>query len=273
MPVFMDRHAAPPGLSLNEALAVHQLDLAVQGKHDCRSMTFWLDPARGFINCLVDAPAKESVLAMHDEAHGQIPAEIMEVHPELVLAFLGRLDDLPSQAATAPIDSAFRCIMFTDLKDSTAITTRLGDERAMDVIRTHDRIVRDALARHGGREVKHTGDGIMASFASCADAVNSAVLAARSFASYNAELPEVALNVRIGLSAGEPVAQNNDLFGTAVQLAARVCAHAEAGEILVSDAVCNAFDHASASFTNRGAHMFKGFDEPVTVHAVVWQEV
>jgi class 3 adenylate cyclase len=272
MPVYMDRHAAA-GVSLAEALAVHELDLAVQAKHGCQSRTFWLDEARGFLNCLVEAPAKEMVVAMHSEAHGQIPSEIMEVHPELVFAFLGRLDDLSSETSTTPaIDSAFRCIMFTDLKDSTAMTVRLGDLRAMELIRTHDAIVRGALAKQGGREVKHTGDGIMAAFVTAPDAVACAIDIGRGFANYNAANPEVELHVRIGLSAGEPVVQNNDLFGTAVQLAARLCAHAQPDEVLVSDAVRNVCPELPALFMPRGEQQLKGFDGAVTVYSVAWRE-
>jgi len=263
----MDRHAAP-GITLSEALVAHDRDVAVQGKHGCRARTFWLDDARGFINCLIDAPSKEAVVSMHDEAHGQIPSEIIEVHPDLVLAFLGRLDDLPVDAArSSPTDSSFRAILFTDLVGSTAMTARYGDAAAMQFVRDHDAIVRTALAQHRGREIKHTGDGIMASFAMTFDAVTAAIQMQREFARHNREA-DVPLHVRIGISAGEPLCENNDLFGACVQLAARLCAHAQAGEILVSQTVVETIGRDAPQPTPRDAAMLKGFDMPTPIFSV-----
>jgi class 3 adenylate cyclase len=267
MPTFMDRHAAP-GLTLSEALAAHDMDLAVQTTHNCRSLTFWLDESRGYLNCLVSAPAMDDVLAMHKASHGQMPHEIMEVHPDLVMAFLGRLDDLHSDTTKAPVDSSFRTVMFTDLQGSTAMTTRLGDARAMELLREHDTIVRAALAQNRGREVKHTGDGFMASFAVAGDAVAAAVAIQNGFAAYNARSPETELHVRIGLCGGEPVAENNDLFGTVVQLAARLCDRAGADETLAQWDLRELCPEVQSRFIERGEFQLKGFDRPVRACAI-----
>ena len=106
---------------------------------------------------------------------------------------------------------------------------RLGDDGAMRLLRIHDGIIREALARHEGLEVKHTGDGIMASFDSVQAALACAVAIQQGFAAHNASHPEPPLMVRIGMSAGEPVAESDDLFGAAVQLAARLCDYAQPG--------------------------------------------
>jgi class 3 adenylate cyclase len=261
----MDRHLAP-GVTMRDAIAIHELDLAVEAKHGCRCLTFWVDEARGLVNCLVEAPEKDALVAMHMESTGQPTAEILEVHPDLVMAFLGRLDDLPSTSA-APVDSSMRTVMFTDLKDSTAMTTRLGDTAAMEHLRIHDEIVRRALAQHRGREVKHTGDGFMTSFAFAPDAVACAIALQREFAAYNARRPAVELHVRVGLSAGEPVVQNNDLFGRTVQLAARICAHAQPGEVIAHESVRDL--SAGISFVDKGHALFKGFEKPERIFAVV----
>ncbi len=107
----------------------------------------------------------------------------------------------------------------------------------MEFLRVHDRIVRDALAAAKGREVKHTGDGIMASFVSAAAAVRCAMQIQRELARREREEQDHHIKVRIGGAAGEPVEQNNDIFGTTVQLAARLCSHAQPDQILVSTAV------------------------------------
>ena len=120
--------------------------------------------------------------------------------------------------------AALRVIMFTDLKDSTAMTTRLGETKALHLLRIHNAFTRNALREHAGREVKHLGDGIMASFASVVQALDCAISIQKTLASFNCENAETPLHLRIGLSAGEPVEDDNDLFGATVQLAARLCA-------------------------------------------------
>lgn len=162
-------------------------------------------------------------------------------------------------------------ILFTDIESSTALTGHLGDERAQELVRAHNRIVRDALARHGGSEIKHTGDGIMASFASATGGLECAIEVQRLVAARNEEA-EVAFRVRIGLNAGEPVAEESDLFGTAVQLAARISSHAEAGQILVSNVVRELVSGKPFLFADQGDVPLRGFDEPVRVFEVRWRE-
>jgi hypothetical protein len=106
---------------------------------------------------------------------------------------------------------------------------------AQYVVRTHNRIVRSALVNYMGREIKHTGDGIMASFTTVSNAVEAAVETLRRVAANNAAEGDIPLHLRIGINAGEPVIEDDDLFGVTVQLAARLCAAAEADQILVSE--------------------------------------
>ena len=131
------------------------------------------------------------------------------------------------------MDTGLRAVLVTDIVGSTELTARLGDAAALELVRVHDALVRRALASHDGREVKHTGDGIMAAFEDVANAVRAAADIQRRFSVYNAEASE-SLRVRIGIHAGEPVADHNDLFGATVQLAFRLCSEAEADGIMVS---------------------------------------
>jgi class 3 adenylate cyclase/pimeloyl-ACP methyl ester carboxylesterase len=175
----------------------------------------------------------------------------------------------------SPGAGAFRTILFTDMEGSTARGQRLGDARAQAVRRTHDKIVRDALGVHGGGEIKHTGDGIMASFALASQAVACAIAIQEAIATQShpeTAQPAAPLRVRVGLNAGEPIAEEQDLFGTAVDLAARIAATAEPGEILVSDVVRQLVAGKGFLFNNRGEHALKGFEDPVRVWAVLWSE-
>ena len=164
-----------------------------------------------------------------------------------------------------------RAIVFTDIRGSVAQTIELGDDGHMAVLRAHNDIVRRALQQHGGREVKHTGDGIMAAFGSVSTAVEFAINAQRAFAAWNAE-SEPALQVGVGISAGEPVTDDNDdLFGAVVQLAARLCGAAEAGDIAVSVAVRELCLGKRFTFVERDPMPLKGIPEPVHVYAVSWR--
>jgi len=157
------------------------------------------------------------------------------------------------------------------VEGSTALTQRLGDAKAQDVLRTHNRIVRDALKAHSGSEIKHTGDGIMASFASASRALECAIAMQRAFAAHN-ESAEQPIRVRIGLNAGEPVAEEKDLFGTAVQLAARICAQAEPGEILAPIVVRELAAGKGFLLADRGDVALRGFEDPVRLYEVRWRE-
>jgi len=157
-------------------------------------------------------------------------------------------------------------ILFTDMEGSTALTQQVGDERAQDHVRQHNLVVREALRTHTGKEIKHTGDGIMASFASARGAVDCAIAIQRALAD------DDGLRVCIGLNAGEPVAEEQDLYGTSVQLAARVCAEANGGEILVSNVVRELAAGKGFLFNDRGDRALKGFEDPVRLYEVRWQE-
>jgi class 3 adenylate cyclase len=161
-------------------------------------------------------------------------------------------------------------ILFTDIERSTTLTQRLGDAKAHEFLRTHNAIVRDALKAHGGTEIKHTGDGIMASFPSASRAIECAVDIQKAVASHLEQRPEPPLRVRIGLNAGEPVVEEKDLFGIAVQLAARICAQARPGQILASNVVQELAAGKGFLFSDYGEVALRGFEKPVALHEVAW---
>ena len=163
-------------------------------------------------------------------------------------------------------------IFFTDMEGSTTLTQRLGDARAQEVLRIHNSIVRKALKAHGGTEIKHTGDGIMASLTSASRALDCAIAIQRDFAQHNESNLAIPIRVRIGLNAGEPVVEDQDLFGTAVQLAARICAHAEPGQVLVPIVVRELAAGKRFLFDDRGTVALRGFEERVRLYEVRWRE-
>jgi class 3 adenylate cyclase len=159
-------------------------------------------------------------------------------------------------------------ILFTDLEGSTAMTQRLGDARAQEVVRAHNTIVRREIAARGGAEIKHTGDGLMATFPSASRAIAAAGAIQAASRAYNAEHPATAFNIAIGLNAGEPVAEDADVFGSAVQLAARTCAEARGGQILATNVVRELVLGKGVLFEDVGSSVLKGFNDPVHLYDV-----
>jgi class 3 adenylate cyclase len=271
MPIFMDRHDMRD-LTAEDVAEAHRKDLEIQDQYGVKYLTYWYDSQRCTGFCLVDAPDAATAAHVHREAHGEIASEIIPVDLATVEAFLGRISDprLASRAPSPQMDAGLRAIMVTDIVGSTELTARLGDIAALELVRVHDALVRRGLVTHGGREVKHTGDGIMAVFDDAAKAVLAAADIQRRFSAYNADATED-LRVRIGIDAGEPVAEHNDLFGATVHLAFRLCAEAEADGILVSETVRKLCGQDVARFVGLGARRLKGFAQRTPVFRFEWR--
>ena len=180
--------------------------------------------------------------------------------------------DAQQTAAAASYTDAPVTLLFTDIEGSTTLTERLGDAKAQELLRDHNDIVREALSARGGSEVKHTGDGIMASFPSATGALEAAIAMQRSFAKRNEEQPDEAIRVRIGLNTGEPVREGDDLFGTSVQLARRICDKAAPGQILASNVVRELVAGKGFLFADLGETAMRGFEDPIRVYEVRWSE-
>lgn len=159
-------------------------------------------------------------------------------------------------------------VMFTDIIGSTEFTQIHGDKLQMELVQAHDRIVRQAVEDHNGRWIKHTGDGAMLAFDRPLQAVRAAVQIQSEVRVHNEIMPALPLKLRIGVSAGQPIKAGDDLFGSTVQLSARVCALAEAGQIVVADAVNQACNGTGFAFLSLGMRSLKGFPEPQAVYAV-----
>lgn len=163
-------------------------------------------------------------------------------------------------------------VLFTDIAGSTAMTQNLGDAGAQQVVRAHNRVVREALTMWNGKEVKHTGDGIMASFVKTSDSLDAAMQMQREATEYTEQNPDKPLHLKIGINAGEPISEDNDLFGSTVQMSARIVDKAQAEEIFVSEIVRGICAGKTYKFVNRGTYPMKGFDTDPVLYEVVWRE-
>jgi class 3 adenylate cyclase len=161
------------------------------------------------------------------------------------------------------------CVMFTDIVGSTEFTQTHGDAKQFEMVQAHNRIVRAALQEFSGREIKHTGDGIMAAFDDASLAVRAALRIQSEIKAHRAVSPDIGMALRIGLAAGEPIKSGDDLFGSTVQLAARVCAVAAGDQTVITDSVREISEAIGAEFADLGERPLKGFKTPVRVHAVL----
>ncbi|MFZ3211374.1 MAG: nickel-binding protein [Terriglobales bacterium] len=269
MPLYMDVHRNLQARPEDVAMA-HSMDLSVQTKYGVRYTRYWHNPEAGCVYCLVEAPSLMDAIRVHKEAHGLVADQLIEVTMDQVDTFLGV--QRPTHSGTDPSDGAFRVVMFTDIAGSTALAGQLGDHRFHDILKTHNAVIREALNRHAGTEVKHTGDGILASFLSVCQGVECAVTIQNGFAVHNRNSEVQSIKVRVGLSAGEPVADHRDLFGATVNLAARVCAFAQPGQILAANVIRELCLGKSFVFSDIGEVELKGFAQPLRLHEVRWSD-
>jgi class 3 adenylate cyclase len=158
-------------------------------------------------------------------------------------------------------DRVLATVMFSDIVSSTERAARIGDRRWRETLDEHDRHVREALAAHGGREIKTTGDGFVALFDAPARAIRCAV-------SIRDRLHAQGLEVRIGLHSGEVELRGDDVGGIAVNIGSRVAEVGGAGEVIVSSTVRDLVAGSGIGFADRGVHGLKGVPEPLRLFAV-----
>jgi class 3 adenylate cyclase len=272
MPLYIDIHRIK-GATADDVAKAHLADVHKQHEHGVNCLKYWFNDSSGKIFCLIEAPSADAADRVHREAHGLLAEKIIEIDPDLVDTFFGNVAVDAQGAVVMPggegeRDTAIRTVMFTDIVGSTELTQRVGDKEAFLVLKIHDQIVRRALTEAKGREIKHTGDGIMACFVNAPDAVLCAANIQRAFSRWDNNEHEV--KVRIGAAVGEPVEHNQDLFGTTVQLAARLCARAEPEQILVTSDVYGLCGDHDLDFRELAPVSLKGFDTPIRVHTLQW---
>ncbi len=158
---------------------------------------------------------------------------------------------LTGSAGAPDPDRVLATVLFTDIVSSTKRAAELGDARWRSVLERHDEVARSQVDRFGGRAVKSTGDGLLATFDGPAAAVQCAV------AIVSAVRP-LDIEIRAGVHTGECELLGSDVAGMAVHIAARVCALADAGEVLASRTVRDLVVGSGIGFRDRGEHELKG---------------
>ncbi len=178
------------------------------------------------------------------------------------------MEPAPSASDASPAQTGVRTILFTDIEGHTQMMQRLGDDAGRSLLREHERITRDVIAKHGGDEIKTIGDAFMVSFGSVTAAAQCAIDLQQAITT---EPMTERLKIRIGLNAGEPIAEEGDLFGSSVIIASRIVSQANGGEILVSDVVRGLLSGKPFMFADRGDVALRGFEDPIRLYELRWQ--
>jgi class 3 adenylate cyclase len=168
---------------------------------------------------------------------------------------------LTGARASVPVDRVLATVLFTDIVGSTEKASALGDRRWRELLENHHSTVRGNLARFRGREVKTTGDGILATFDGPARGVRCACAIAE-------EIHSLGIDVRAGLHTGECEVMGDDVGGIAVHIGARVASLAGAGEVLVSRTVKDLVAGSGLRFADRGNQILKGVPGDWQIYAV-----
>lgn len=179
------------------------------------------------------------------------------------------LDTITEELQQRTHESTFSVVVFTDLESSTSYMAGAGDSDAREVMRQYDLRTDSALAKHGGIRVKGTGDGVLATFGSVADALACVIELARDIdeAVQRGDLP---MRLRVGMHVGETIADMGDVHGTVVNLTARVVDQADGGEILVTDTIRQIIVGSSYEFKSLGEVELKGIPDPIRLHRLDW---
>lgn len=237
MPIFMDRHYLPEEATAEIVAQLHQEDLKIQDKYNCRGLTYWFDDKRKTAFCLVEAPNKEAITKMHKNAHGEVPNQIIEVNAAVVESFLGRIED-PEKSQNTKLniinDPAFRTIMIIGIEYHSL--KNYDSFRHFSNMQDYIESVAEIILHFKGRIVNNTEDRFMVSFESVSNALMCATQVQSKFNVFFAEDGSKFVELKIGINAGIPVTEKAAIFEDTIKLAERMFYVVNA-EIVVSSEV------------------------------------
>ena len=209
MPLFLDLHELPEGITAQHVAEMHQADLDIEHEYNCRGLTYWCDEIRKTAFCLIEAPNKQALIDLHENAHGAIPTRIIEVNDTIVESFLGRIED-PEKSKNVSLniinDPAFRTLMVVKMKTIALRSTEINILKA--AIRGYTTSIKGLASNYNGSIVKQEANTFLISFASVTDAIHCGIKINKS---YNITVtPDLEFN--IGISAGTPVTKKDSIF-------------------------------------------------------------
>jgi DNA-binding CsgD family transcriptional regulator len=234
MALFLDRHnlvgSSFEFATPEEMLENHKCDLIEQSRFGVSFLTYWWHEGAKSAFCLIESPSREKVTEVHRVAHGEVPSDILEVEWQTVEGFLGRIE--LDTGENIRQDIAFRTVLCGEVCTTDSVP---ADPQAAPPSRK--RQMRIAVKDRGGTDVGPKDGPLLGCFPSPTAAVECALALRQSFVPLVSFYERSLVQVKIGISAGEPVISNFGLFGQAVKEAEEMCALAKPGEVLVSRSV------------------------------------
>ncbi len=209
MPIYMDFHDLPDGVTAAHVAEMHQADLKIEHKYNCRGLTYWCDEKRKTAFCLIEAPDEQAIIDLHDKAHGGVPQKIIEVNDTIVESFLGRIKD-PKKSQNTKLniinDPAFRTLMVVTIKNKRL---RKEGHKTLDAaIRGYNKSITNIISKNKGRIVKERSNTYLTSF----DSVTNAIKSALQIEEIHNCVITPDLQFQIGISAGVPVDHKERIF-------------------------------------------------------------
>lgn len=241
MPIYMDRHDVTELVTAENVAQLHKEDLKIQAKYNCRGLTYWFDDVKKIAFCLVDAPNAEAIQKMHNHAHGEVSNQIIEVDPQLVKSFLGRIEDPVSSVQEElniindPAQRTLMKIQFTALSLKYFSSSHSKKSMLQGV-----NSIRDLLKRFEGSLVKQNESYLLVSFKSVYNAVICAFEVKKKITPLKEGFGNSNYDIKIGLASGMPVDNNKTFFEDTIKLANCLC-FVDKNDIVVSAEVKNAF--------------------------------
>lgn len=220
MPIYMDRHDVSKEVTAEIVADLHQKDLKIQHKFNCKGLTYWFDEKRKTAFCLVEAPNKAALKKMHDHAHGEVPNRIIEVDQAVVESFLGRIED-PEKSQKTELniinDPAFRTIMVVGIKP---LSLKENLDKSLDaIVGGVNRSIVSTIELYKGRLVKQNPDHFLISFDSVTNAVVCALKIQADFNKNSGRKYSSHIELKIGLNAGVPVDEKDGIFENTIKAA------------------------------------------------------
>lgn len=242
----MDFHDVPKGITAKHVAEMHQADLKIEHKYNCRGLTYWCDERRQTAFCLIEAPNKNAIIELHKQAHGDVPQRIIEVNDTIVESFLGRIVD-PEKSQNTKLniinDPAFRTLMVVKLRKNTLRKSGINTLNA--ALRGYSKSIVNLAITYEGRVVKQETGFFLMSFA----CVTNAVLCAVKIQELHNMVITPDIDFKIGISAGIPVTKKENIFEDTIQMAEYLCDVVK-GNLSISSEVHDLYESENQNITH-----------------------
>ncbi|MFK7781466.1 nickel-binding protein [Psychroserpens sp.] len=256
MPIYMDFHDLPDGVTAAHVAEMHQADLKIEHKYNCRGLTYWCDERRQTAFCLIEAPNKQAIIDLHEKAHGAVPQRIIEVNDTIVESFLGRIVD-PEKSQNTKLniinDPAFKTLMVFNIKKKSL--RKDGYETLSAAVRGYNKSITNIISKQKGRIVKEKSNTYLMSFDSVTNAIKSAI-----------EIKEIHncvitpdLQFQIGISAGIPVTNKKNIFEDTIKNASYL-SHISNGKVTITKEVKDLYESENRQIEIDSSNQFNVFN-------------